>query len=482
MSIKRNFMFSSILTVSNYIFPFIVYPYVARVLGPTNVGICNFVDSIVNYAMLLSLMGITIIGTRNIAKAKSDPEKLNETFTSLFILTAVFTLISTAALVIVTYTVPKLFDYRQMLLIGLVKLWGNFLLIDWLYKGLEDFRYITIRTILVKIGFIAAVFIFIHVAKDYVTYFLLLCLMVAVNAAFNCFRAARIIKFKYSFAVIKGCFNSFIILGIYLLLNSMYTTFNVTYLGIACGDEEVGYYSTSTKIFKIILALYTAYSSVVLPRASALLSQGKKEEFKHLISQSINGLVLFSIPIMLFSILFCPGIVYTIAGAEYSGSILPMIIVMPLLFIIGYEQILVIQILTPLASDKVILLNSIIGASVGIIFNLLLVHQLAAVGSAIVWVIAEMAVLIASQYFVTKRTGLKFPFKLLFNNIVAYSPLVIASAALILFTHIGDIPAMVIGMVMTAVYFFAIQSKYLKNPIYVASIEKANGYLRKLKP
>ena len=46
--VKRNFLYNSVLTLSNYIFPLIVYPYVSRVLGVSNIGICNFVDSIVH--------------------------------------------------------------------------------------------------------------------------------------------------------------------------------------------------------------------------------------------------------------------------------------------------------------------------------------------------------------------------------------------------------------------------------------------------
>ena len=50
--VKRNFVYNGILTLSNYIFPLIVYPYVSRVLGVSNIGICNFVDSIVHWFIL----------------------------------------------------------------------------------------------------------------------------------------------------------------------------------------------------------------------------------------------------------------------------------------------------------------------------------------------------------------------------------------------------------------------------------------------
>lgn len=49
MGIKSNFIYSSLLTVSSFLFPMLTYPYVSRVLGVTNIGVCNFVDSIINY-------------------------------------------------------------------------------------------------------------------------------------------------------------------------------------------------------------------------------------------------------------------------------------------------------------------------------------------------------------------------------------------------------------------------------------------------
>lgn len=69
--------------------------------------------------------------------------------------------------------------------IGALKLICNYLLIDWLYKGLEEFKYVTIRTILVKTLYVIAVFIFVHQTNDYKIYYLISCLMITVNAVFN---------------------------------------------------------------------------------------------------------------------------------------------------------------------------------------------------------------------------------------------------------------------------------------------------------
>ncbi len=477
-SLSSNIAFNVILTVSNYLFPFLVYPYVTRVLGPDSLGICNFADSIVTWASLISLIGVPIVGVRIIAKSKGDKERMSQDFTSLFIISGAFTILASAGLLAATILVPKLSEHMDVMLIGQLKLWGNFLLLEWLFKGLEDFKYITVRTIIVKLIFIATVYIFVRSESEYTSYFLLLCLSVAVNAAINCLRASRLVSFRFSFAAVRSLILPSLILGSYLVLTSMYTTFNVMYLGFVAGEAEVGYYTTATKIFHIILAMYTAYSLAILPRASSLLGEGRKEEFGRLISMSVDALIMFAIPIAIFGMLYSRGVVYTIAGEEFAPTILPVIITMPLLFIIGYEQILVVQVMIPLTSDRGVLVNSIVGATVGVAGNLLIVRHLASVGSAIVWFAAEIAVLVIAQRFVSQKGFFQFPWRSLFRNILGYAPFMALSGMILYIPLLSPIVKMIIGGIILIPYFYAVQRFYLKNPVFGKLQDAVLGYVR----
>jgi len=477
-SLSSNIAFNVILTVSNYLFPFLVYPYVTRVLGPDSLGICNFADSIVTWTSLFSLVGIPIVGVRIIAKSKGDKERMSKDFTSLFVISGIFTLLASSGLLAATFLVPKLAQHMDVMLIGQLKLWGNFLLLEWFFKGLEDFKYITLRTIIVKLFFVVAVYIFVRNASEYTSYFLLMCLAVAVNAAINCLRASKLVHFRFSAPSVRALIVPSMILGLYLLLNSMYTTFNVMYLGFVSDKTQVGYYTTATKIFHVILALYTAYSLAIMPRASSLVGQGKNEEFSRLISMSVDALMMFAIPIAIFGMLYSRGIVYTIAGEEFAPTIVPMIITMPLLFIIGYEQILVVQVMIPLTSDRGVLINSIVGASIGIVGNLLLVDRLESVGSAIVWLVAEIAVLFTAQRFVSRRKEFKFPFASLCKNILGYVPFAILSVGLLHLPEMSPIIKMIIGAVILVPYFVVAQRRYLKNPVFGKMQDALLGYVR----
>ena len=149
-SIRLNFLYNFILTSANYIFPLLTFPYVSRVLGVTNIGICNWIDGIIYYFILFSMMGIGIIGIRETAKAKRDKCKLNNVFSSLFVINSLLTFLAVSILVISIFYVPQFYSHKELVFIGVLKLIFNYLQIEWLYKGLEDFKYITNRIIIVK--------------------------------------------------------------------------------------------------------------------------------------------------------------------------------------------------------------------------------------------------------------------------------------------------------------------------------------------
>lgn len=235
-----------------------------------------------------------------------------------------------------------------MMAIGSLKLIMNYMLIEWLYKGLEEFRFITIRTIIVKVLYIIGVFLLVRQASDYHIYYLLTVMMIVVNAFVNIIYSRHYVTLLFRNIGVTLYIKSFFILGIYALLTSMYLSFNVMYLGFVSGETEVGYYSTASKLYRILIAMFTAFTGVMLPRMSSLLSEGKVDEFKKFLRKSTNILFAFSIPLVIFTIVFAPAIINIIAGKGYEGAILPMRIMMPLMLIIGYEQILIIQALMPL--------------------------------------------------------------------------------------------------------------------------------------
>ena len=472
MGIKKNILYTIILTTSNYIFPLIVYPYVSRVLGVENIGLCNFIDSVINYFILFSMMGITIIGTRQIAIEKSNDSGLGKTFSSLMTLNGLTTLIAIIALIPVTLCVPELYLNKEMMLYGGLKILSNYFLLEWFYKGLEDFKFITIRTIFVKILYVISVFIFVKTRGDYKVYYLLTVLMISLNAIINTSYSRKFAKFKFKWIQLKSYVKSYLILGLYFFLNSLFTTFNIVYLGFACNDTQVGYYTTATKLYSILLALYTGVTTVLMPRMSNLLAQNKMDEFRNLLSKSISILFTFSIPLIIFTTIFAPYIVYLISGPGYDGAITPMRIIMPLMLLIGYEQVQVVQCLMPLKKDRAVMLNAGAGALVGITLNLLIVPHLESIGSAITWIAAETTILILSQIILTVNFKIRFPWKTFCKSLISNIPLTIILLLIYYFiSPLGFWPTISLGFCAAILSFVILQIWIFKNSTILSLLD-----------
>ena len=71
-SIKKNIIMSTLLTVSNCVFPLLTYSYVARVLGPIGTGKVAFVTSVLQYFGYIATLGIPAYGLRECAKVRND--------------------------------------------------------------------------------------------------------------------------------------------------------------------------------------------------------------------------------------------------------------------------------------------------------------------------------------------------------------------------------------------------------------------------
>ncbi len=425
MSLKKNFAYNSILTVSTYLFPLLVYPYVSRTLGLSNIGIVNFVDSLVNYFVFFSMMGIMTVGVRETAAARNDNSRLSQTFMSLLTLTGITTLTAIAVLWIAMYTVPTLVPYQDLLYVGIIKLVFNLFLMEWFFTGMEDFKYITNRSIIIKCIYVASVFIFVRNPSDYKTYYVLSVLMVAANAIVNILYSRTIVSYSFRQIDFRPFVKAFFIMGVYMLLTNVYTYLNPVWLGFVTGTDEVGYFTTATKLHTIIMAVLLSFTNILFPRVSYLLAEGKKEEFWDKITISFDAIFLFAFPTIVFLVTIGPDLLHLIVGDGFEGSYTPLRIISPLVLIIGIEQILIIQILLAMHQDTTVLYNSFIGALVAIVLNVLVTSQLGASGSAIVWLVAESVILILSAWSVFKKYKYVMPYRRAGLYCISYTPLLL---------------------------------------------------------
>ena len=264
-SIKKNFAYKSALNLSSYVIGFITFPYISRLMGAERVGLVNFVDNTVSYFLLFATLGIGLLGVREIARVRCDERERSRVFANLLGVNLLFTLLTLVVFVAAICLVPTLRQYSDLFWVGSAKIIFSALLVEWFFSGMENFRYITLRTVAVKLLYVVAVFLFVRRADQYPLYFILTVGVVVVNALINMLYARRFVRLRLSELFSLRYLRSNCTLGVYSIMTSMYLTFNVMFLGFVAGNTEVGYYTTAFKLYTVFLGFFSAFANVMLP-------------------------------------------------------------------------------------------------------------------------------------------------------------------------------------------------------------------------
>lgn len=395
ISIKKNFIMNMILTVLGVVFPLISFPYVSRVLFPENMGKVSFATSFVFYFTSLAQLGIPTYGIRICAELRDDKQKLTRTVHELLIIQVIMTVISYALLFIIIFNVPSLEIERRLYMVVGIKILFEAIGMEWLYKGLEQYSYITKRSLLCKFISLILIFLFIRNKNDYIIYGFLLIFADTASNILNIFNVHKFIQIKWlGHYSLKKHLKSIIIFFSMVCATTIYTHLDTVMLGFMTNDANVGYYNVAIKIKTVLVSFITALGVVLLPRLSYYVKTNQISEFKKLTQRAMHFILLFSIPLMVYFIIFSKTAVHFLAGVQYDGAILPLQVLMPTLLIIGITNILGIQVLVPLGREKIVLYSQIAGAITDILLNYILIPKYAVLGAALGTLFAELAVLI----------------------------------------------------------------------------------------
>ena len=461
MSIRVNFAYKSLLTVSFYLMSFISFPYISRLFGVERLGLVNFVDNTVNYFLLFATMGINTLGVREIAAVKEDRESRSKVAAALLGINLLFTLATLVVYFVVIATIPRLREYSDLFYLGAVKILFTALIVEWFFTGIENFKYITLRSIAIRSCYIAAIFLTIRHGEQYRLYWLLSVAAVVVNAVVNLAYARRYIDLHLKDLLDLRYMKSNLTLGIYAIMTSMYLTFNVMYLGLVTDNTEVGYYTTAFKVYSVILGFFSAFASVMLPRMSAIVAAGDKQSFERLVIRSFDAVATFSTPIVLCSTIFAPQIIRVLAGTGYEGAVVPMQIIMPTICLVAISQVMTLQVLMPMRRERILLIISIVGAAVSVIANALIVKQLHSIGSAIVLLVAEVVVTLLCAITIRRDCGIRLPISLFCRELVLSLP---SAAIALVASRSIDSPfiALAVGGIPAVAVWSALHLKTLK--------------------
>ena len=409
-SLKLNVIMNSILTMSSFIFPLITFPYVSRVLSPVGTGKVAFATSFISYFSMIAQLGIPTYGIRVCAQVRDDKIKLSKTVHELLFVNMITTILSYIGLVFALIFIPRLQADKPLYIVVSITILLNSIGMEWLYKALEQYTYITIRSVLFKFIGLIAMFILVHEQKDYVFYGFITIFATSASNILNFVNAHKYIERRYigGYEIRKHLKP----IGVFFAMSiaaTIYTNIDSVMLGFMTSDADVGYYNAAVRIKTIMVSIVTSLGAVLLPRASYYIEHDLIDEFYRITSKALNFVFLLASPMMIYFMIFAKEGIFFLSGDSYAGSIVPMQVIMPTILLIGITNISGIQMLIPLGKEKVVLYSEVAGAVVDVIINALLIPRMASVGAAIGTLIAELVVLIVQFVYLKGKifTALK---------------------------------------------------------------------------
>lgn len=424
-SLKTNYLFNLLNTVSGLLFPLITFPYASRILLADGIGQVNFFQSIIQYITLLTSLGIPMYATREIAKVRNNKDDLSKTSLEILILHGGLTLLGYVVVTIICLTVAKIQADIPLFLLLSVSIFFTAIGCEWFYQGTENFKYITIRSLVVKLISIVLLFILVKTKEDLFTYASISIIGIVGSNIFNFVRFSQSLNLTviniyelHPSKHLKPCLKIFSL----NLVVSLYVHLNTVMLGFLKDAEAVGLYTAATKINQMIIGFLYALGTVLLPRLTNLLSLGKNDDFKVLSEKGIQLMIALVLPLTAGVFITAPYLITLFCGVSYVDAISTLRILSFLITIISISYMLNITILYPQGQEVLVLKSTCIGALINLILNYYLISYYGQNGAAIASLCSEFTVLmflniIGRKYIHIKWLNIKY-FKYLSSTVV----------------------------------------------------------------
>lgn len=477
-SLKKNFIYNIILRTLNIVFPIITFPYVARILSPEGIGKVDFSMSIIQYFILLAQLGIPTYAIRECAKVRKDQEKLTKTVQEIFRINFLAVILSYVLFLVMIISIEQLDSYRKILLIASLNIFATSIGIEWFYQAIEEYRYITVRSISVKLISIFSIFIFVKDENDLINYVIITVLSTALGYFYNFIHLRKYIDLfaKRTDLNFDKHLKPILLLFAMSLSVSIYVNLDNVMLGFLSGDASVGLYTAANKLVKVILTLVTSLGTVLLPRMSYYIENNEVVQAKKLIRKSLDFILMISVPATVGLMVLSEPIVLIFAGESYMAATTTIKIISPVIIAIALSNLIGVQILIAYGQEKITLFSTIVGAIINFTLNFMLIPSMQQNGAAIGTVVAEISVTVVQCIFAYSYLKDNVQWK----SILSYFTgglLIIIMTSIINNMALGTMTYTVLSVILSICTYFGFLL-LIKNEILV---EISNSILMKLK-
>lgn len=461
-SLGKNIAYMTVYHLFTAISPLIVTPYISRVLGASEIGKYSYAYSLAYYFVVVANLGITTHGSRRIAEAKQDSERLNDQFSDLFWLHTFNSIIVTAVYIIAVIMGMNRKD-QALSVIMIFYVLSAVVDVKWVFYGLEKFKITVTRSIIIRTCYIILIFLFVKSSDDVRIYTFIMAFVAffAAEASLLILLPKYVKLKKPVLSSIRKEIKPVFILFIPSVANVMLRHFDKIMIGQMSTFEQLGYYENTDKIYMVLVTLITAVGDVLLPRISNLRATDEETRSNMLFHHSLRIVIIVSVAfafgLMSISKELVP--VFFGKGFEDCGELL--IWIAPSIIMLAFSASIRKQYLIPRYLERVYLTATISSLVINMLANAVFIPRFDALGAVYGTLIAEMSVVTIQFLMIHKQLDYRpFVKDLIVSSLIGLTMLFIIR--MISGLQINMLVLLIVEILTGAVIYTGVYAAYMK--------------------
>lgn len=393
VSLSSNYVFNLANRIIVLVIPLITTPYLTRVLGPNELGVYNYANTVATYYLMFSMMGMSILGNKKISLARSDGEDISEIFSKLLFVQVFNSIVS--IVLYLGYFFIFCNSNKTIVLLQLFILISAIFDVSWFYQGLERFKSIAIRNILINCLTTILIFLFVNKPEDIVIYSAIKCISVLISQLvlfFSCIK--KIVWVKPNVKWIKTTYIELLVFFIPIAAESIFHNFDRVMLGVMINYSAVTFYYLSRMITDIPQCFITSINTIMYPRITILVGQNRNDEAKKLTYYSFALINAVCVGMAFGIAVIAKDFVALYLGVDYQYCAICIPWLAPYIVLAAWNGTVRYQYLIPNGLEKIYSKAIVIGIVLNFILNLILIKKLGVIGAILATVFSEFIIAI----------------------------------------------------------------------------------------
>lgn len=382
--ILKNTSYLTIAFVFQKILSFLYFIYIARNIGPVDLGLYDPTKSLIPILLILIDFSLSIVLVRETARSPERTEEYLSNVLGIKVIFAFFVILSMGLITNFSSFSPliKMILYLDAVIVVLDTFTLTFFAV---FRGMQNMKYEAVGMIGTQVLTIIFGVLSLQLNWGLQTLFVAVATGSIFNFIFSVMMLRRKLKIKirlsWNWRIIGGFLKIALPFAIAAIFVKIYTYTDRFMLLSLTGQRFVGWYVTAHKLTYALEFIPSAFAASIFPAMSAFYLYSRKDLAKTF-EKAMHYLMILAVPISLGMIILADKIILTLYGKDFETSIVPLQILISGLVVI-FLNFPVGALLNACNRQVINTVNMAITVVINVVLNILLIKTYTFNGAAV---------------------------------------------------------------------------------------------------